>query len=152
MSIYGYKPKTKPAPWLATPKGRAVAARNRAGRVARAETLERARRERRVAAGGVRPRSKSMTALMKLYNAERRKFLAENWTCWACVHTGVNRVKRSEDLHHARGRLNGLLLDKRYWVALCREHHDRVEADKPWARALGLLPSLGGWNRALKEP
>ncbi len=151
MSIYGYKPKTKPAPWLATPKGRAVAARNRAGRVARAETLERARRERRVAAGGVRSRSKRMSVAMKLYVKERAAFLKEHWTCWACgyLHT---LVQRSRDIHHTRGRIGSLLLDKRYWVALCRAHHDRVGTDKPWARAMGLLPPLGGWNRALKEP
>lgn len=55
------------------------------------------------------------------------------------------------DLHHSRGRVGKLLLDERYWKPLCREHHVKAHEDIEWARGMGLLPPLGGWNTAEKE-
>ena len=152
MNTYGYKRKTKPANWLSTPKGRVVAARNLSDRAAHAEALERSRRERRKAAGQVAGRSVKMERAMAEYRKERLVFLLEpeHVTCWACEMTVCVPARRSEDVHHTRGRAGKLLRDRRYWVALCREHHDRVQREPNWARALGLLPEKGQWNTVPK--
>ena len=52
------------------------------------------------------------------------------------------------DVHHTRGRLGKLLLDERYWVALCRLHHAQVHAYPGWARSKGLICEKGDWNKA----
>lgn len=48
-------------------------------------------------------------------------------------------VPRSEEIHHRNKRDGVRLLDKRYWMAACREQHDWVEDHKDVSRALGLL-------------
>jgi hypothetical protein len=59
--------------------------------------------------------------------------------------------RKTHDCHHQRGRILGLLLDERYWLPVCRAHHDLAK-DKPTdARALGLLPPVGQWNTRPKE-
>lgn len=43
------------------------------------------------------------------------------------------------EIHHTNKRRGAMLNDERYWLAVCRENHERIENDKAWARANGFL-------------
>lgn len=63
-----------------------------------------------------------------------------------CAYSGCrNPVERTP--HHIRGRIGSLLCDTRYWVAVCREHHQWIHAHPNQARELGLLAQPGDWGR-----
>jgi hypothetical protein len=49
--------------------------------------------------------------------------------------------KLATDVHHSRGRRGDMLTDTRYFKALCRGHHLRVEAKPNEAKQLGLTES-----------
>lgn len=67
-----------------------------------------------------------------IYDSERIKFLQlpENKTC---PITG----KPTTDVHHMKGRVGSLYLDKRFWVALSREGHKFVEENPIWSKENG---------------
>ena len=77
------------------------------------------------------------------YERKKRIFLREHPFC-GCSECS----KRSKDLHHSRGRAGPLYLDERYWLALCREHHDVCRDDPDRARKLGILCAKGKWGRS----
>lgn len=43
------------------------------------------------------------------------------------------------EIHHKAKRRGKMLLDENFWLAVCRENHERIEADKAWARREGYL-------------
>ncbi len=43
------------------------------------------------------------------------------------------------EIHHQAKRRGKMLNDERYWLAVCRKNHERIEADKAWARREGYL-------------
>lgn len=63
-----------------------------------------------------------------IYKSERIKFLMlpENKIC-------PITKQPTTDVHHKKGRLGDLYLDKRFWVALSREGHKYVEEHPEWA-------------------
>ena len=67
-----------------------------------------------------------------IYKSERIKFLMlpENKIC-------PITKKPTTDIHHKKGRLGNLYLDKRFWVALSREGHKYVEENPEWAKENG---------------
>jgi len=67
-----------------------------------------------------------------IYNSERIKFLQlpENKIC-------PITKQPTTDVHHMKGRIGSLLLDKRYWKALSREGHKFVEENPIWAKENG---------------
>ena len=68
----------------------------------------------------------------------QRKFLEANPICQRC------QVRRSTDLHHARGRRGALLLDERWFKALCRQCHSHVTEHPREALEQGWsLPRIG---------
>jgi len=54
-----------------------------------------------------------------IYNQLRKVFLNKNPKCEIC---GL----KSEDLHHKAGRIGNLLINTKYFMALCRKDHDYV--------------------------
>jgi hypothetical protein len=50
-----------------------------------------------------------------------------------CPITG----KVTTDIHHKKGRVGNLLLDTKYWIALSREGHKKVEENPEWAKEKG---------------
>lgn len=78
------------------------------------------------------------------YGPRRRRFLVMFPACDARVLPGCR--KRSEDVHHTRGRAGPLLLDERFWMPVCRHCHDWIRANVPEARARGFLCQEGQWN------
>jgi hypothetical protein len=67
-----------------------------------------------------------------IYNSERIKFLSlpENKIC-------PITKKPTTDVHHKKGRIGDLFLDKKYWVALSRDGHKFVEENPEWAKENG---------------
>jgi 5-methylcytosine-specific restriction endonuclease McrA len=72
------------------------------------------------------------------YEAEKKKFLAANPLCALCGR------RRKLDLHHAKGRVGKLLLEKQHWYGLCRPCHDWVARNPAEAYMRGLL--VKPWN------
>lgn len=75
-------------------------------------------------------RSKENVQYLKV----RLEFLNENQTCKCCGASAT-------DVHHTKGRIGSLLTDKRYFVALCRGCHNRVEENPIWAKKHGYSKS-----------
>ncbi len=89
---------------------------------------------------GIRRVSDKRAAQNRLYATRRREYMDAHPRC-------ENDCGRPpEQLHHRRGRNAGLLIDARYFCALCNVCHDRVHAEPSWARANGLLSSASDWN------
>lgn len=85
---------------------------------------------------------RTRAAEMQRYHAERDTWLRQtmNAICSAC---GLRSVT---DLHHKRGRIKGLLLDKRFWIPVCRDCHDWIHQHPKLARSYGLLATASEWN------
>lgn len=79
--------------------------------------------------------------LKRLYYKLKPHFLQVMGQCELC------RVKIATDIHHTRGRLKWMLLDMRYWKAVCRECHAQITLNPEWARSRGFLCEKGFWNR-----
>jgi hypothetical protein len=75
------------------------------------------------------------------YAKESSAWLAQNRTC---EFPGCEN--QSSDVHHMRGRLGSLLLDKCHWMAVCRGCHSWIHNNIAKARDMGLIASLGEWN------
>ena len=52
---------------------------------------------------------------------------------------GLCPVPRSQAIHHRDKRRGERLLDERFWMAVSRAAHRRIEENKAWARACGYL-------------
>lgn len=51
------------------------------------------------------------------------------------------------ELHHKRGRLGPLLIDKRHFAILCESCHRHVHTHVNKARGEGWIAQIGEWNR-----
>jgi hypothetical protein len=54
-------------------------------------------------------------------------------------HCQICAKRRSYDIHHTAGREGPMLLNHRYWMAVCRPCHTRVHENPAWAREKGYL-------------
>lgn len=70
------------------------------------------------------------------YNADVKVFLGkpENQICPV---TG----EKTTEVHHKRGRIGALLLDQRFWLAVSRKGHQRIENEPEWAKEMGFSQS-----------
>lgn len=103
--------------------------------VAGAVVSEKARPKR------IAPRSKAMARKMGKYWTAAEVFKREHRHC-----ERAGCAKLTADIHHQRGRVGTLLLDTRFWIAVCRSCHDWIAANPAQARAEGLLCAEGLWN------
>jgi hypothetical protein len=83
----------------------------------------------------------------RLYKPIRDRYLHDNPLCVICFKAGDH--KRSEDVHHRVGKVGPLFFDTRYFLAVCRFHHNEVDRDRAWAYREGWL--MHGWNHTPKE-
>lgn len=86
------------------------------------------------------------------YYAVRAEWLRrpENATCSICPCRGLRPMAATE-VHHSRGRANGLLCDTRFFIASCRDCREWPHANARLARELGLLAPASEWNTPPKE-
>lgn len=120
MSLIGYKRKTKPALWTLVP-GAAVR-----------QLPQKPRWIRRV--------SKVRGAANRVYAKAAKAFLRLHRWC----QCGCGR--RSEQVHHRRGRAGTLLLDQRHWMAVAFICHEWIGRNPEEARRRGFLCAVGLWN------
>jgi len=131
MSLYGYKPKTKKAPWTtAFPK----------------QSAKKSDPPKRIRSVSKR-RCKTNTA----YRLKARMFLAMHPVCAVCC------LRSSTEVHHTRGRADTLLLDERFWMPVdhdChRAIHDHIDDARRsvWTRPDGttipMIAARGDWGR-----
>src|SRR5690606_37954194 len=74
-------------------------------------------------------RSEKMKEQMKGYKKEAKLFMKENPVCQ------VKDCKNESDhIHHKAGRIGENLTDKNNWLAVCADHHRRIEDDPLWAK------------------
>ena len=80
----------------------------------------------------INQKSKKRIDQEKIYTQLRKAFLnkKENKIC-------PITKKPTTDIHHKKGRIGDLLLDTKYWVALSREGHKKVEENPLWAKENG---------------
>lgn len=88
-------------------------------------------------AGGVKARSGSEEARMKVYLAIRHLFLTANTRCKMCSDSG--NFNFASQVHHKSGRAGLLLFDVRYFMPLCEQCHRWVHDNPEVAAKLGLL-------------
>lgn len=62
----------------------------------------------------------------KVYGGMRLEFLILNPLCVCCGNLAT-------EIHHAAGRSNDLLLEKKYWKPICSGCHRLVTEDSAWA-------------------
>jgi hypothetical protein len=88
----------------------------------------------------------------KVRAIQSRQYLREV-TAWKvgkrCAFPRCGKV--ATECHHVRGRIGRLLLDRRFWLPVCLEHHRRIHERPAEARSLGLLARPGEWNTVPKE-
>lgn len=66
---------------------------------------------------------------LTLYAQQARQWIAGK-RCACCGDPAT-------DVHHKKGRTNDLLLEKKYWLPVCRPCHNLITEDSAWAIAEG---------------
>lgn len=93
-----------------------------------------------------RPRIPSISKVrhqrLKEYAKLRARFLHDKPRC---EFPGCK--KRSEDIHHKRGRIGRLLCMSEHFCAVCRPHHHFIHENPKIARENGMLCELGMWGK-----
>lgn len=96
----------------------------------------------------IRPRKHTKTNAAqseerKRYESLKRKWHAEHPLC------GFRGCIANAEIHphHIRGRLGALLCDTRFWLPVCRKHHNWIHEHPNDAREMGFLAQPGEWNR-----
>ncbi len=72
--------------------------------------------------------SKKRKSEDKVYLKKKKEYLTAHIRCEV---EGCNRV--SESLHHKKGRVGKNLYDERFFMAVCNEHHRKIEDFPDWA-------------------
>ena len=81
--------------------------------------------------------SKKLSAALRIYSAQRKKFLIAHPFCQVeFAETG--RKVTATDIHHTAGR-GPNLNNESTWLAVCREMHERIHRFPSWARSKGYL-------------
>ena len=80
----------------------------------------------------INPISKKRSKEHKIYAAKRIVFLSRKEN-EKCPITG----EKTADIHHQKGRVGDLYLNERFWVALSRKGHKKVEENPIWAKENG---------------
>lgn len=89
-----------------------------------------AREARKAAAPKAKPARKARISKQSdperhnLYMAVRTLYLVQFPNCAICEANGIE--KKAEDLHHRKGKQGDLLFDPRFFIGLCRVHHEWV--------------------------
>jgi hypothetical protein len=78
---------------------------------------------------------------LKRYAEQRTVFLQKNRWC------AVYPSKRATEVHHCRGRIGGLLLNERYWLAVSSAGHHWIHSHPTLAKLNGWLAEKGEWGK-----
>ena len=98
----------------------------------------------------IRPVAKNKQKAKRLYALEASKFIAESLAdphrgyCPIMLTFGRNVLVTQ--VHHMRGRVGPLLIDRRFWLAVSAEGHTWIHANPQLACKQGWLAPIGKWN------
>lgn len=90
--------------------------------------------------------SATRRASLVLYAQVRVKFKQEHPRCECCHLIHGRAPRKTDDIHHTRGRIGRLLTMTRFFKAACRDCHIWIDDHPDLARGLGLLCEKGQWN------
>jgi len=76
---------------------------------------------------------------LKIYAVLKKEWAKKHRHCIPCLHEG-RHTKAESYPHHMRGRGN-LLNEVRWWLAVCKTHHQLIENNRAWAKQKGYLLS-----------
>lgn len=76
----------------------------------------------------IAPISKNRSQGLAKYRKARDKYMTNHPKCEVF---GCNKL--ANDLHHKRGRIGSLLWDPKFFMAVCRSHHNEIEENPEWA-------------------
>lgn len=110
MSLFGYKPKYKKAPWVSAFPGQVRHAKEKSPK-------------------RIRPTARKAKA-DAAYNRRVKEWLKGK----KCAVFPAS--KPATQCHHQRGRLGSLLMDERFWIAVSAEGHDKIHRNPEWARSM----------------
>ena len=94
----------------------------------------------------INPINKRQRERLKEYQAIKLRWRAQPAN-FRCAFPGCTKPA-DESPHHTRGHLGLLLCDVRYWIAICRKHHNWIHSNIEAARALNLICELGKWGKS----
>lgn len=95
----------------------------------------------------IRPVSKKRGEQLKIYKSLRQEFLKANPLCQNVDCPTLNGHRRTAtEVHHSRGKTGTMLLQVKWFRALCSWCHRWVHDNPNKARVLGLLCEKGKWN------
>ena len=80
-----------------------------------------------------------------IYAAMKKQWRQSHALCEVCKERWTHR-NWANDVHHQRGKAGTLLIDQRFWLAVCRPCHSYIQDNKAEARAKGWLCDWGLWN------
>lgn len=85
-----------------------------------------------------------MARQLIIYYRVRNEFLKEHKLCQVCLGQQIEGlivppVMPATDVHHIRGRVGRLLCDPRFFLAVCRRHHDLIRDQPRWAKSHGYI-------------
>lgn len=86
----------------------------------------------------MRKLSKKRAKQYRDYSKVRKEFLLENPYCQARI---PGCTIEATDVHHKKGKIEGLLTDTNNFVAICRSCHSWVEEHPAKAKEMGLSKS-----------
>lgn len=86
----------------------------------------------------MRRESPRRAAENRAYRKQRVEFLTENPLCQMPKWRDAKCNEPATEVHHRRGRVGALLLDQRYWSAMCSRHHRYVTEHPAHAYSLGI--------------
>ncbi|MES2620215.1 MAG: hypothetical protein V4615_05115 [Bacteroidota bacterium] len=78
--------------------------------------------------------SKTRQEVNKDYLPAAKQYIKDNPLCK--IKSPVC-IKKSQHVHHMRGRVGELLTDKKYWMPACDKCNSFIEQNDGWARANG---------------
>lgn len=77
----------------------------------------------------------------KIYLAIRALFLAACHECEACAFVAGGYPHMAVEVHHKKGREGDLLFDVRFFMPVCREHHNFIHDNPEYAKQRGWIHS-----------
>lgn len=90
----------------------------------------------------IKPISDKMRLKRKTYTCVAAAYLKAHPFCEACI-AEIPMVRtawrKSQEVHHRRGKVGSLLSDVRFFLAVCRPHHDEIHANPAWAMERGYM-------------
>lgn len=85
--------------------------------------------------GPIKPRSDKRKLEEAQYQINRKEHLLDNPNCKVCMDLGI--IKEATEIHHVRGRRGIWIYIKEFFLSVCREHHEWIEANGKEAKKLG---------------